>query len=89
MSTLARRIGALEDARLRDMAERVAAEQGLPVDELLGGARRIAAEERRLRRQGLPEREVGRRLMAWVAADVGVDPDELVMEWERDLRRRA
>jgi hypothetical protein len=85
---LARRVGTLEDARLRAMAERVAAEHGLDVPELLGPLRRMAAEELRLRVQGRSEAEIRRGLVLWTAADLDLDPDRLEIEWERDLRRR-
>ena len=79
---LSRRVDALEDALLRSMAARIAAEYGLPTDELLGDARRMAAEEHRLRARGFSEREVSRGLMAWVAADLGVDAAKLEVNWE-------
>lgn len=44
-------------------------------------------EERRLWSPGLSEDVVRRGLVAWVAADVGVDADELAAEWERESRR--
>jgi hypothetical protein len=85
---LGRRLDVLEETATRRMVERVAAQHGLPVDELLRGVRGIAAEEQRLRRQGLSEVEVRRGIVLWVADDLGVDPDELQTEWERELCRR-
>lgn len=76
------------DPVLRAMFAQAAAECGLPVDELLSGARRMAAEERRLRDRDLSEDEVWRGLVLWAATDLGVDPDELQTEWERELCRR-
>ena len=49
----------------------------------------MAAEERRLRVRGLAEAEIGRALMRWTAADLGLDPDQLEAEWEHDPRGRG
>jgi hypothetical protein len=80
---LGRRLAALEEASMRRRATRLAAEYGLAIDELLGPFTRLAAEERRLRARGLSEAEIGRGLVRWIAADLGLDPDELEAEWER------
>jgi len=87
MTALGRRLEVLEEASRRSLAERVAAEHGLLVDELLGPLKRMAAEERRLRVRGLAEAEIGRALLRWTAADLGLDPDQLEAGWEHDLGR--
>ena len=90
MSALGRRLDALEDAANRRLARRVAAEYGLNVDidELVADLQRRAIEDRRLRLQGLSERQIHRRHIERMAADVGVDADELEAEYQRFVGER-
>jgi hypothetical protein len=88
-TSLTRRLDSLEEASMRRTCRRLARETGENADELLAAYRRFAAEYRRLQMQGLPPQELNRRLMEWTAADLGVDADELEVEWERCLKERA
>ena len=91
MSTngLGRRLDALEETATRHMVERVAAQYGLDPRELYEPARRMAAEERRLRLRGLSEGQIRRGLVEWIATDLDLDADELEAEWRRDLEERG
>jgi hypothetical protein len=88
---LGRRLDALEDAANRRLARRLAAEYDLNVDidELVDDLQRWAIEDRRLRLQGLSERQIHRRHIERMAADVGVDADELEAEYQRMLQERG
>jgi hypothetical protein len=88
MTSLGRRLEALEETLRRRRAVRLAAEVGIAdVDGLLAGLRRLEAAWHRLMAQGLPEAEIRRGLVRWIAADLGLDPDQLEAEWEHDLGR--
>jgi hypothetical protein len=87
MTSLGRRLEALEETLRRRRARRLARECGLDADELLAGLRRLEAAWHRLMAQGLPEAEIRRGLVRWIAADLGLDPDQLEAEWEHDLGR--
>jgi len=69
------------------MARRLADEHRLDFDELLAGGRRLAAECSRLQALGLRPREFNRRMLAWIANDVGVDADELEDQFVVELER--
>jgi len=73
-----------EEASLCQMAERLAAEYDLDVDELIAGGRRLFAYVKHLCRRGLSAAAFNAEIDAWIVADLGVDADEL-----RDERERA
>ena len=76
MAALGRRVAALEqiaeEARLRPLRI-LAAEQGIPFEDLLRSLERIRTEHERLRAAGLTERQI----LEARAAALGIDPDEL------------
>ena len=76
MGGLDRRVRALEqiaaEARLRPYRI-VAAERGIPFEDLMRDVERIRAKNDRLRAAGLTDRQI----LEAKAADLGIDPDEL------------
>jgi hypothetical protein len=91
MSALGRRLDALEDAANRRLARRMVAEYGVNVDidELVADLQRRAVEDRRLRLQGLSERQIHRVQIERLAVRHGVDVDELEAEYQRFLQERG
>jgi len=86
-TTLERRVSALEaaaeEAMLRQLAGRLAAECDLDVDELVAGGRRLFAYVKQLQRRGVSPDAFNAAVNAWIAADLGVDVGELRAERER------
>ena len=76
MAGLDRRVAALEqiaeEARLRPYRI-LAAERGIPFEDLMRSLERVRAKNDRLRAAGLTERQI----LKARAADLGIDPDEL------------
>lgn len=91
MTSLRRRVNALADVADRHLIQQVAREYGITVDvdQFLAAVRRWKAEEQRLRAQGCSERELRRAQIEQMAAEAGVDPDELEVEMQRILQERG
>jgi hypothetical protein len=83
---LRRRVDALEETTIRRLVQRVATETDLDAVELRTVFDRLQVEERRLRSLWLSEEAIRRGLLAWVAAELGIDVAEFEAEWQQHRR---
>jgi hypothetical protein len=88
-SGLRRRLDVLEETAIQRLVQRLADETGLDPVEVRTEYDRLRVEERRLRSLGLSEEAILRGLVAWCAADLGVDAAELEAEWQQPRHGRA